>query len=620
MINLIKYDKALLKIHYSSSFDEVITVRINLYDNYTNSLVTTNVQVLTPNLTYWTAYSSIRKDCTIKFINYETSKVISTYSIEGDKEIEDGDINGYFNKIQSLNTNEQQISLNKLLDESFNKLKNESVKVEEGDVVVDVGFGYGLFSLDAVKKGASQVYGFEPNKTLSQKLSIFPHSGKARIYNCGISNVKKTKKFYEDANSLNSSFTSTDVNVSKSYNVDCLRLEDIMKEESVKKIDFLNFDCVGDEYDIINDISDSFFDKVNKIRITYYNNVNNKIDLIIDKLKRNHFSVTFDVSPTKTHGVLFAKKTYNNIVLISSYCDNQEKKDVLLKNLKLLRDAGLDTAVISPLPLPEEIVSATDYFFQTKENIVLSWPTHAMYEWMSFAINKKQYVLTTMYDDYGFSGLQHVKRLGEMFLNYDYDFYNYIIYDTVIDDYVLNFLKTGHRKMVFPSQRGEKTWGVGLHLMSFDKENLKKVLEKITLENYLSYKDFDAFAFLHNHIVIPLDIAIGDRYVKDWIFYYDNDNDKMNFSEIASLKYFFMSEESDREMSILFYGTKEVFDVVIKINDTEKEYRIKNLDFINLGITKNEFKKGSIVINGKEYDLTKKVKKICKAKVEINDL
>jgi hypothetical protein len=239
---------------------------------------------------------------------------------------------------------------------------------------------------------------------------------------------------------------------------------------------------------------------------------------------------------------------------------------------------------------------------------------------MSFAINKKQYVLTTMYDDYGFSGLQHVKRLGEMFLNYDYDFYNYIIYDTVIDDYVLNFLKTGHRKMVFPSQRGEKIWGVGLHLMSFDKENLKKVIDKITLENYLSYKDFDAFAFLHNHIVIPLDVAIGDRYVKDSIFYYDNDNDKMNFSEIASLKYFFMSEESDREMSILFYGTKEVFDVVIKINDTEKEYRIKNLDFINLGITKNEFKKGSIVINGKEYDLTKKVKKICKAKVEINDL
>ena len=189
MINLIKYDRALLKIHYSSSFEDVITVRINLHDNYTNSLVTTNVQVLTPNLTYWTAYSNIRKDSTVKFINYDTGKVISTYSIEGNKEIEDNDVNGYFNKIQSLNTNEQQISLNKLLDESFDKLKNESVKVEEGDVVVDIGIGYGLFSLDAVKKGASQVYGFEPNKTLSQKLSIFPHSGKVRIYNCGISNL-----------------------------------------------------------------------------------------------------------------------------------------------------------------------------------------------------------------------------------------------------------------------------------------------------------------------------------------------------------------------------------------------------------------------------------------------
>lgn len=603
-----------------SSFDEVVKVSINLYDNYTNSLVNTNIRTVAPNINYWLSYGRIRKDSTIKFIDYESGKVISTFLVEGSKDMSEDDINQYFVKLQSLNNDVQQISLNQLLDINYDHNYKNNVDVESGDTVFDIGFGYGLFSLSAIKKGASEIYGFEPSKTLSEKIKLYPNQNNVKIYNCGIHGTKKTRKFYEDVNSVGSSFTPMGVNVSKSYNVDCLKLEDFVIDNNVDKIDFLNIDCVGDEYSIINNFSDNFLEKIKKIRIKYCRNFNDEITSVINKLKKNRFVVSFEEDRKKEYGILYAKKTYKNIVLISSYCDEEDKMEALVKNLKIIREAGLDSAVISPLPLPEEVVKLTDYFFLTKENIVLTWPTHAMYEWKTFTFDSNQYILTTIYDDYGFSGLQHVKRLGEMFINYDYDFFNYIIYDTVIDDEVLDFLKTGHKKMVFPSQRGHKTWAVGLHLMSFNRENLRKVIDRITIQDYLSYKNFDAFAFLHNHIVIPLDVSIGEKHIKDWIFYYDKKHDKMNFSDVDDLKYFFMSEEAGTDITIFFYDMKSPMNISINVNGVLTDYSVKNFDLINLGVSRNTLEKGEVVINGESYDFKSKVMRLSKSKVEIKKI
>ena len=44
------------------------------------------------------------------------------------------------------------------------------------------------------------------------------------------------------------------------------------------------------------------------------------------------------------------------IVLISSYCDTQEKINILSENIKVLKSLGLDTLVISPITLPNEII------------------------------------------------------------------------------------------------------------------------------------------------------------------------------------------------------------------------------------------------------------------------
>jgi len=177
-----------------------------------------------------------------------------------------------------------------------------------------------------------------------------------------------------------------------------------------------------------------------------------------------------------------------------------------------------------------------------------------MYDWSKHFINNKIIEIWNTYPDYGWAGLTHVKRLGEMFSQYDYDYYNYIIYDTIIDDDVLKILKVGHPKIVFPSKRNEHVWKVGLHLMSFNKKNLKEVISNINLSDYLSYTDFDAFAYLHNHLVKPLNIQIGNKEVEDSIFYYEEVDNK-NHSHDKSIKYFISSpDEVVDTLKLYFYN------------------------------------------------------------------
>ena len=69
------------------------------------------------------------------------------------------------------------------------------------------------------------------------------------------------------------------------------------------------------------------------------------------------------------------------IALIGSYCDTEEKIQILKENIKKLKDLGLDILVISPLTLPSEIIESSDFVFFTKENPLLTWPVRAVTFW-----------------------------------------------------------------------------------------------------------------------------------------------------------------------------------------------------------------------------------------------
>jgi hypothetical protein len=306
----------------------------------------------------------------------------------------------------------------------------------------------------------------------------------------------------------------------------------------------------------------------------------------------------------------------SNIVLISAYCNTEEKLNVLRKNLKIIKSKGIDTAVISPIPFPEDITKLSDYTFITKENPVLDWPERAIVMWKTFSEFNQKFTATT--PDYGFAGLNHVKRLGEIFINYDYKHFTFIIYDTIITDQVLKVLEEGHDSIVYPSKftNSDLIFDVSLHLLSFNKENLKKIIKCIDFEEYKKGKsEWDAFAYLHHKVVNPLNINKGKFIVEDEIHFHE---DLLNHSNIPQFKFFIHSPDEnhiipgeDYNLGITFYDLNTIpFTLDFNINNKITKFKIENGKFINLGIKKSNMEIVSFKYNNKTYNLTEQILKL----------
>jgi hypothetical protein len=315
----------------------------------------------------------------------------------------------------------------------------------------------------------------------------------------------------------------------------------------------------------------------------------------------------------------------SNIVLISAYCNTEEKLNVLRKNLKIIKSKGIDTAVISPIPLPEDITKLSDYTFITKENPVLDWPERAIAMWKTISTPKGFVKLVTTTPDYGFAGLNHVKRLGEIFINYDYQYFTFIIYDIIITPQVLKVLEEGHDSIVYPSKFKDShiIFDVSLHLLSLNKENLKKVINKIDFKEYKkSRTEWDVEAYLQYKIINPLNINIGDFVVEDEIFFYE---DLFNHSNSPLLDYFIhtpdenhINSEIDYNLGIIFYNLESSLHLNFDINNKINKFKIENGNFVDLGIKKSSVESISFKYKDQIFDLTEQILKLKHTRIIIN--
>ena len=245
------------------------------------------------------------------------------------------------------------------------------------------------------------------------------------------------------------------------------------------------------------------------------------------------------------------------IALISSFCNDQEKLELLKKNIITIKSLGVDVMVISPLKLDDETIDLCDYLIYTKENPVLNWPEKSYFQWWDGTVNGEHITMTTTYPDYGYAGLVQVKRMADLALSMDYDIFFPMIYDININEHVTSVFLNSKKNSFFPSMRDGQIWGIGLHLISLDREHMTRFKMLITKESYLVEGDFDAFAWLHRAVkLIPG--VVEDRPVEDLIYFLSN-TDFFNISPSDKFKCFIHKTLID-DMKIVFYnfgGIKE---------------------------------------------------------------
>jgi FkbM family methyltransferase len=128
-----------------------------------------------------------------------------------------------------------------------NRIYEKLFKVENGDVVVDIGASVGPFTYSILDKCPSQVFCIEPSKDLFPILEKNVKSDSVICINKAISS-KNELNVFNDIYSIQYVYAGKDI-----CETECITFKTFINEYNIEKIDFLKFDCEGAEYDIFND-------------------------------------------------------------------------------------------------------------------------------------------------------------------------------------------------------------------------------------------------------------------------------------------------------------------------------------------------------------------------------
>lgn len=267
------------------------------------------------------------------------------------------------------------------------------------------------------------------------------------------------------------------------------------------------------------------------------------------------------------------------IALISTFCDNEEKTKLLINNVKKIKSFDVDVMIISPLKVPDELIDICDYVIITKENPVLDWPEKSYYQWWDGTIGGKHITMETTYPDYGYAGLVQIKRMSDLSLSMDYDLFFPMIYDINITQHVEEVFRGNLKNSFFPSMRDGHIWGIGLHLISLDKEHLIRFKTMITKESYLVEGEFDAFAWLHRAVKLVPGV-VEKTPVEDLIYFLENKN-FFDFSLCNKYKCFIHKSGYDN-VKLVFYDYGGIKNFIVRYNNNSETFDLREWEQVEI--------------------------------------
>lgn len=322
------------------------------------------------------------------------------------------------------------------------------------------------------------------------------------------------------------------------------------------------------------------------------------------------------------------------IALISTFCDTEEKQNILEENIVKIKNLGIDVMVISPIEIPYDITKLCDFFFYTKENPLLEWPVRAYTHWYQMRLPDGR--ITTLQRglaDYGWCGLYQVKKLSQMALTFDYDAFYHLIYDLEIDEVVEQEFKSDNINIIHPRRdpnHPETLWESTLHFMVFDRPLMEKIEKEITLDEYLrtgGVAEGEVLKWKNK-----FDIPTSDHPVKDLIFYWGG-FDFFDYSPFAEFKMFLSKNQPmtislgedpvydsilTENLRMVFHGFHEMNEIEIQINGESKKYSPKPWEIIEFPISSQNIEEIIFTYNEKSVNFTDKYGEIMMNQIYYN--
>lgn len=290
--------------------------------------------------------------------------------------------------------------------------------------------------------------------------------------------------------------------------------------------------------------------------------------------------------------------------VITSYCDTDEKLNILKSTIKNIKEFGVDVLIHAHYPLPIEIQNDVNYYINSENFIDRS---RALFFW----IKKNNYKIYNYYLDFSYSVIKQYRESVSYLISLEYDVLHFLNYDSYItqDLYAIS-KKYCENKSVF-YQNFTSINDVIAIWFSLNKKDQNYYMEIFSYDVYKNseYYEIERYlgANLRDSILIKLDEYDYKTLCRNEMsfdgFSFDDVYNKKSLSSLHFSKFFDKEGYSifggffNKTFAILFYNIKKRLFVNIKINDKLFNIIIENdIFFMDTGIEIEYLKENNNIV------------------------
>ena len=301
------------KVDFKTNSLNTEKVKVFVKNNYFNSIEYETTLEMAPNCGYWFSTPLNHKNRVVEFRDYYTETLVGLFALDGLADFAEYDVNDYAKKSYINSSKGGKWNILAVFNEIIGHkvYHNDFVNVEENDVVIDIGFNYGLFSMVSLKNNPSKIIAFEPNPKLVSNYQKFFNHEKIELHQKAVSNKAGIVTFNEN-NDPGMSTLLIDINthnINATYEVELINFYQFIQKNNINQIDYLKVDCEGGEYDIFDSIPNEYLtNQVKKIALEFHHKFEDKK---VQKLYNKIISCGFETKimhDNDSIGIIYDKK------------------------------------------------------------------------------------------------------------------------------------------------------------------------------------------------------------------------------------------------------------------------------------------------------------------------